>query len=104
MTDDADECRSLIVGMATGDRIQFYLAYAHQITITARWSYDELDSVLRLRDCNETLHRLAGHLLELQAGRVDAATEESFAGMIVADAESRGWLATLRRSFPVTRH
>lgn len=99
---DADECRSLIVGMSTSGRILFYLTYAHRVTIVAREFYDDLDS-LRLRDCNETLHRLAGHLVKLQSIGVDSATEESFAKMIVADAGSRGWLSMLRRSFTVIR-
>ncbi|WP_408890838.1 hypothetical protein ACJ2CR_11420 [Myxococcus faecalis] len=91
---DTEALEACILVLPEERRPWFYLAYAHQVTIVAREHF--LDArVERARRCNETLHRLTGHLARLHSGEVDTATETSFVKMVVGGADSEGWLSLL---------
>lgn len=95
----ADDCKERLARMPADRKVLAYLAYAHQVTIEARECYDgSKPPRFNLRTCNEVLHRLTGHLFALQSGRTDAASEQSFAELVVATADAHGWLALLGRA------
>ncbi|MCP3142401.1 hypothetical protein [Pyxidicoccus xibeiensis] len=98
---NVDELKAVLIEMPASEKVRSYLSYAHELTIVARESYDGSSPQLAWV-CNEALHRLMGHLIRLHSGVTDPESEQSFARMIVETAESRGWLAMLRRSL-VTR-
>lgn len=91
-----DEIHTEIIGLPREDLVRFYAAYLHEITIVARDGYDPI-AFEHLRQCNETIHRIAGHLNALfdsgNSGGID-----SFARMCVIVAEKRGWLGIVERS------
>jgi hypothetical protein len=97
---DADDCRKILSEMSKSRRVLVYLAYAHVLTTLAREFYDDSD-FRRLRAYNETIHGLTGHLFGLQSGTIDSASEQSFAEALVAGAEARGWLGSLKKSITV---
>ncbi len=91
-----DELYAEIAGLPREELVKFYAAYLHEITMVAREGYDPIDFE-HLRQCNETLHRIAGHLNALfDSG--DLGDIGSFARMCISVAENRGWLGIVERA------
>src|SRR6188768_2185891 len=76
---------------------QLFLAtYASELTILARGHFLDKDYELA-RQCNESIHRITGHIASL-ARRPEAAPDESFIDMIVKSAAQKGWGDLVLRS------
>lgn len=86
--------------MTPAQRQLFLATYAHEITILARGHFAEKD-LESARLCNETLHRVVGHLGTLLRNPT-AAVESSFAEMLVAGAIQKGWGEILLRSMQMS--
>lgn len=102
----ADLCRDRLLGLSQDQVVRAYLVYAHSVTIEARAAYPEPEPPLPVRPdlsrrCNETLHRLTGHLGRLVSGKSDDQSNRSFAEMVVAGAGQDGCLSILERAIEV---
>lgn len=90
----ADDLKQLFLQLDGKARQQALVAYGHELTILARMHFSD-GEVDGARACNESLHRLMGHL---RAQPEDARAQESFIGMTVEVAQRRGWTQILRQA------
>ncbi len=88
------------VAMTPVQRQLFLATYAHEITILARGHFAE-KNFESARLCNETLHRLVGHMGSLLRNPAPV-VEPSFAEMLVAGAVQKGWGEILLRSMQMS--
>ena len=54
--------------------LSFIAEAIHALTIHARYYYDEPDRYERMRETNEAIHRLAGHMRDLVSAEVPLTT------------------------------
>jgi hypothetical protein len=62
-----EQIRSQLPAISRSALLGFLGASINELTVRGRYSYDEPDVVERLRETNEAVHRLAGHLRDLTA-------------------------------------
>jgi hypothetical protein len=91
-----DEVASLLVAMPLLQKQLFLASYASEITILARGYFAD-KNFETARQCNESLHRLSGHMGTLLR-KPEAAADANFIAMIVQAAKQKGWGEILIRS------
>lgn len=91
-----EEIRDGYLTMTMGDRQRFLAAYAHELTILARGHFADR-AWEPAGQCNETIHRIVGHLASSREDS-DPLAAGSFIDMLIAGAEARGWSWVLHRT------
>lgn len=79
-------------------QVLFLCRYIHELTVAARGYFLEQEFE-RARLCNESIHRIAGHVCFILCGMVPSGANESFVSMLIDGANARGWSSMLERSF-----
>jgi NAD(P)-dependent dehydrogenase (short-subunit alcohol dehydrogenase family) len=95
----ADDFVARVLAMRTTQHVRFLARYGHELTILARVAFldDDYESA---RACNETLHRILGHIGAVLTN-TDATRDERFARMLVESADQRGRADLLVRSLGI---
>jgi hypothetical protein len=88
-----EELKDAFTVLSPMSKVSFLLRVAHMKTIYARDAYtasnDDPDGV-RLREANESMHRLMGYAMDVMDGRASDAQDESVIAMNVDAFERRG--------------